>query len=81
MRDVRQRLDFTTMHPRWEYHVLKLKTDVDFWNGTEFNVEALQQELNRLGGEGWELVSIFDIEKIRGGSKYVTAVLKRAAAP
>ena len=62
---------------KWEYHVLKLKTDYGFWSGTEFNAEALQNELNRLGSDGWELVSIFDIEKVKGGSKYVNVVLKR----
>jgi hypothetical protein len=65
---------------KWEYHVLKLKTEFGFWSGTEFDSEALEEELNRLGAEGWELVSIFDIEKVKGGSKYVNAVLKRSSA-
>ena len=67
------------MRMKWEYHVLKFKTDCGFWSGTEFNAEALQKELNRLGADGWELVSIFDIEKVKGGSKYVNVVLKRTA--
>jgi Domain of unknown function (DUF4177) len=65
------------MTPKWEYKVLKLKTDFGFWSGTEFDADALQAELNRLGSEGWEVVSIFDIEKVKGGSKYVNVVLKR----
>jgi Domain of unknown function (DUF4177) len=65
------------MPMKWEYHVMQLKTDVGFWSGTEFDAEALQDELNRLGAEGWEVVSIFDIEKTIGGSKYVNVVLKR----
>lgn len=62
---------------KWEYRVLKLKTDVGFWSGTDFDSDALAAELNRLGQEGWELVSVFDIEKVKGGSKFVNAVLKR----
>lgn len=65
------------MRSKWEYRVLKLKTDLGFWSGTEFDADALQAELNRLGEDGWEVVSIFDIEKVNGGSKYVNVVLKR----
>lgn len=61
----------------WEYHVLKLKTELKFFSGTEFDTAPLLNELNRLGAEGWELVSIFDIEQANGGSKFVNAVLKR----
>ncbi|WP_051945430.1 DUF4177 domain-containing protein [Verrucomicrobium sp. BvORR106] len=61
----------------WEYHILKMKTESRFLSGTEFDTEPLLSELNRLGAEGWELVSVFDIEKVKGGSKYVNAVLKR----
>jgi hypothetical protein len=33
--------------------------------------------LNGEGAEGWELVTVFDIEMVKGGSKFVVAVLKR----
>lgn len=61
----------------WEYKVLKLETESGFFSGTEFDGNELEKELNRLGAEGWELVSIFAIEKVKGGSKYVNAALKR----
>ena len=48
-----------------------------FWSGTDFDAVALEKELNRLGSDGWEVISIFDIEKIKGGSKFVNVVLKR----
>jgi hypothetical protein len=67
------------MSLQWEYKVLKLQTEFGFWSGTEFDSEALEGELNRLGTDGWEVVSIFDIEKVKGGSKYVNVVLKRLA--
>jgi hypothetical protein len=69
------------MSLQWEYKVLKLQTEFGFWSGTEFDSEALEEELNRLGSDGWEVVSIFDIEKVKGGSKYVNVVLKRFANP
>jgi hypothetical protein len=62
---------------RWEYKVLKLKTESGFFSGTDFNSEALESELNQLGAEGWELVAVFSIEKVKGGSKYVNVTLKR----
>ena len=65
------------MRSKWEYQVLKLKTEVGFWSGTDFDAVALEKELNRLGSDGWEVISIFDIEKIKGGSKFVNVVLKR----
>lgn len=67
------------MTPKWEYKVLKQKTDSSFLSGTEFDADALQAALNRLGSDGWEVVSVFDIEKVKGGSKYVNVVLKRLA--
>lgn len=62
---------------RWEYKVLKLETESSFFTGTEFDESELEFELNHLGAEGWELVSIFSVEKVKGGSKYVSAALKR----
>lgn len=61
----------------WEYKVLTSKTDVGFLSGTDFDTAAFEAVLNRLGGDAWELVSVFAIEKGGGGSKYVNAVLKR----
>jgi hypothetical protein len=68
------------MNTRWEYLTLRLSTDVGFFSGTQFDTEKLAEELNARGEEGWDLVSIFDIEKLKGGSKYVFAVLKRPRA-
>jgi len=33
--------------------------------------------LKSWGQDGWELVSIFDVSKLKGGSKFVIAVLKK----
>jgi hypothetical protein len=61
----------------WDYKVLKIETEFGFFSGTEFDSEELERQLNTLGEAGWELTSIFSIEKVKGGSKYVNAVLKR----
>jgi len=67
----------TFMQTKWEYTVLKLATDFGFFSGTNFDASQLSQHLNERGAAGWELVSVFDIEKVKGGSKFVLAVMKR----
>lgn len=62
---------------RWEYETLKLPTEVRSWTGTDFDSKNLQVELNQRGEEGWELVSLCPIEKIKGGAKFLIAVMKR----
>ena len=63
----------------WEYH----NVSFDFSAGTLmtkgglFNAEEFNNELNRLGWDGWELVSVFDTNRFDGGTRYVVAVLKR----
>jgi hypothetical protein len=48
-----------------------------FFGGGEFDVEAFNERLSVLGGEGWELVSVFDTN-MAGHTRHVVAVLKRA---
>jgi hypothetical protein len=61
----------------WEYKTAKFSTEYGFFKGTQFDVTTLESDLCDLGRQGWELVSIFDIDMVQGGSKYVIAVLKR----
>ena len=65
------------MKLKWEYKTLKIPTDFGFFSGTDFDSDQLAEMLNREGAEGWELVSVFDIEKVKGGSKFVVAIMKR----
>ena len=65
------------MKSLWEYKTLKIQTDFAFFTGTDFDADRLGELLNKEGADGWELVSVFDIEKVKGGSKFVVAVLKR----
>jgi hypothetical protein len=54
---------------RWEYKTLSFKKR-SFFSGA-IDAEALNQQLDALGREGWELVSVL------GGHSGVVAVLKR----
>jgi hypothetical protein len=68
------------MKTQWEYTVLKLSTDCGFLSGTDFDADLFHEQLNVQGEAGWKLVSIFDITKVKGGTKFVMAVMKRPKA-
>ena len=40
----------------------------------------MNQQLNALGAEGWELISVVDISKVKGGSKFAIAIFKPVRA-
>jgi ribosomal protein S24E len=64
---------------KWEYIVLALKTKVHVSrHEREKNptIQNVQKELNKLGEEGWELVSIQNI-RLETGMLFTVAYLKR----
>lgn len=64
---------------KWEYTVLALKTKVRVnRHEREKNpiIQNVQKELNGLGEEGWELVSIQNI-RLETGMLFTVAYLKR----
>jgi len=64
---------------KWEYRVLLLKTKVrvdHFTAGKKPTIESIQDELNVLGKEGWELVSVQNI-RLEDGRLFTVAYLKR----
>ena len=72
-----------TMHTlqatRWEYVTFKL--DVDrFVLGPRIEPGDVSQHLNRFGEEGWELVSMIDVNAGEGRTCDLVAVFKRPAA-
>ncbi len=59
----------------WEYKVLKLGTGG--FMGGKLDDNALEQHLNELGREGWELTTSFDTNQSGGITRDVVAILKR----
>lgn len=64
---------------KWEYIVLALKTKVHV-NRHERDknpiIRNVQKELNKLGEEGWDLISIQNI-RLETGMLFTVAYLKR----
>ena len=64
---------------RFEYKVLKPDVSGTFmgWGGGQVNVEQVAAELNRLGADGWELVSALDTANSTGRTASVLLLFKR----
>ncbi len=45
---------------KWEYKVLKMDT-VSFWGGLKVD-DDLEQQMNKLGEQGWEMARILPVE-------------------
>ena len=64
---------------KWEYKVIPLKTRVHLDRFTADRkpvIENVQEELNYLGKDGWELVSVQNI-RLEDGRLFTVAYLKR----
>ena len=62
---------------RWEYKSIKMETTGVM--GGVVDTETLDAQLNALGAEGWNLISVFDTNMaVNGASREVVAVLKRS---
>jgi hypothetical protein len=66
---------------KFEYKTLKVKEDVEgsFFSSTPnaLNSEKTELYLNKLGFEGWELVSVFDTNLVHGSTNEIIFVFKR----
>jgi hypothetical protein len=71
-----------TMHTaqatRWQYRMLTVDV-YSFARGPQVNVEQISSNLNQFGGDGWELVSMIDVNAGQGGTCDLVAVFKRPA--
>jgi hypothetical protein len=65
------------MSVRWEYRSLKLSTGGGWWSAGMLDDERLLAELNRLGEEGWELVSSIGRNGTDCATREMLFVLKR----
>jgi hypothetical protein len=60
---------------QWEYKTIKLGTTGFF--GGNLDETALDQGLNQLGSQGWELVAAFDTNQSQGVTRDVVIIFKR----
>jgi hypothetical protein len=63
----------------WEYKVIPVKTRIHSGNlsgGKKPVMDDVQNDLNSLGKQGWELVSIQDVN-LTDGRRFTVAYLKR----
>lgn len=61
--------------PTWEYKTIKIVDTGTF--GPNFNLTDLDEKLNHLGKQGWEVISALDLNVFRGASSDVVVILKR----
>ena len=63
----------------WEYKVIPVKTRIHsnrLEGSSKPVIEDVQNDLNDLGKEGWELVSVQDVS-LTDGRRFTVAYLKR----
>ncbi|HUV84961.1 MAG TPA: DUF4177 domain-containing protein [Methanosarcinales archaeon] len=60
---------------RWEYRTIKVLAKG--FTGGILELQEFDNELNKMGSEGWELVSCFDTNQSYGETREVVAVFKR----
>lgn len=64
---------------KYEYTVLMVAAEKGLFTSGKVDGEKLSGELNRLGRDGWELVSTFDTNMGHGATRDVVMILKRPA--
>ena len=65
---------------RWEYRTASFSASSGYWPfaaGGDVEENEITATLNRLGREGWELVSTLDTNDVRGQTRMVVCILKR----
>ena len=65
---------------RWEYKTLALDTTRTWTNKTVFDEREFNAQLQALGDDEWELVSVSDINAYDGETATVIAIFKRPQA-
>jgi hypothetical protein len=61
---------------KWEYNLFSLRIG-GFFATDDLDAAGLNQKLNLMGNEGWELVSVFDTHVDHGRTRDVLVVFKR----
>lgn len=60
---------------KWEYRVIKLDIKRRFWT-SQYDIKMIENKLNELGQQGWELVTMSDLDNRYSTSPVIT--IKRA---
>lgn len=60
----------------WEYTTVTVSTKRS-WAAVGFDVHAFEAQIDHLGSEGWELVSMTSLNEVQGRTVEVIAVFKR----
>ena len=61
---------------RWEYKMIKLGAQ-GFWLGGKIDVDKLDQLMDEMGRQGWELTSTLDVNRAYGDARIVMVIFKR----
>lgn len=64
---------------KWEYRTIKL-AGTGYWLGGKIDEAKLDQMMNDLGAQGWELASAFDTNEAYGNTRDVVVIFKRQKA-
>jgi hypothetical protein len=67
----------------WEYRTVSFGASSGYWPfaaGGDVEENEICASLNRLGRDGWELVSTLDTNDVRGQTRMVVCILKRPIA-
>lgn len=61
---------------QWEYKTLEFDAK-GFWVGGIVDSAQINEQLNKAGMDGWELVSMVNTNQYQGASRKILAVFKR----
>lgn len=64
------------MSGQWEYKTVMIKA-TGWFSGGKVDSSEMDQRLNGLGVDGWELASGFDTNKLYGETRDVVLIFKR----
>ena len=65
---------------QWEYEMMVIGAENPGFRtltGGQFNDNALHRAMNKLGSQGWELVTAFDTNYIKGATRDIVLLFKR----
>ena len=68
--------EVTAVSTQWQYKTVMIHA-TGWFAGGKVDGDIMEERLNGLGSEGWELVSAFDTSKLYGETRDVILIFKR----